>query len=103
MSSEVFQDSDGVIQLFRALAHPARATVVHRLTEGPADVTTLTELLGISPPLVSHHLRTLRQAHLVEGTREGRRTSYRLVDEHVAHIFLDAHHHTKEHSNDCHH
>ncbi len=103
MSNGVFHDTDGVITLFRALAHPARATMVHRLTQGPADVTELTELLDVSQPLASHHLRTLRDAHLVEGTKDGRRTVYRLIDEHVAHIFLDAHHHMKEHNNDCDH
>lgn len=103
MSDREHTAIDGVVRLFGALAHPARATIVHRLTEGPADVTTLTALLGVSQPLASHHLRTLRDAHLVEGTKEGRRTMYRLVDRHVAHIFLDAHHHMKEHSNDCEH
>lgn len=103
MDSVVHQDGDPVIRLFAALAHPMRASIVHRLISGPADVGALVELLRSSQPLVSHHLRILRDAHLVEGTRDGRRIEYQLVDEHVAHIFLDAYTHTKEHSHDCDH
>lgn len=103
MTSVLYQDEDALIRLFSALASPLRASIVHRLISGPTDVGTLVELLRSSQPLVSHHLRILRDAHLVEGVRVGRRTEYRLVDEHVAHIFLDAHTHTKEHSDDCNH
>lgn len=98
-----FTEDSGVVRLFQALAHHMRSSIVHRLTEGPCDVTELTEWLGISQPLVSHHLGILRKSHLVEGTRVGRHTEYRLVDDHVAHIFLDAHHHMKEHQHDCDH
>lgn len=103
MDSVVHQDNDPVIRLFAALAHPLRASIVHRLISGPADVGAFVELLQSSQPLVSHHLRILRDAHLVEGIRNGRRIEYQLVDEHVAHIFLDAYTHTKEHSHDCDH
>lgn len=103
MSEREYTETDGVVRLFGALAHPVRASIVHRLTDGAADVSTLTDLLGVSQPLVSHHLRTLREAHLIEGTKDGRRTMYRLVDTHVAHIYLDAHQHMKEHQHDCRH
>lgn len=96
-------DSSPVVQLFKALAHPMRASIIYRLTESPADVTELVGLLGVSQPLVSHHLRVLREAHLVEAVRDGRRNSYSLIDDHVASIFLDALGHMKEHDHDCHH
>lgn len=103
MQVVVHQEEDPVIRLFSALANPLRATIIHRLISGSADVSALVELLQTSQPLVSHHLRILRDAHLVEGIRVGRRVEYQLVDDHVAHIFLDAYTHTKEHSDDCHH
>ena len=93
-------DDSPVVQLFKALAHPMRASIIHRLTESPASVTELIELLGVSQPLVSHHLRVLREAHLVEAVRDGRRNSYSLIDDHVASIFLDALGHMKEHDHD---
>ncbi|VEG75326.1 Cadmium efflux system accessory protein [Actinomyces slackii] len=102
-SIEALTDDSPVVQLFKALAHPMRASIIHRLTESPADVSELVEMLGASQPLVSHHLRVLREAHLVEALKDGRRSSYSLIDDHVASIFLDALRHMKEHEHDCHH
>ncbi|WP_307683361.1 ArsR/SmtB family transcription factor [Trueperella bonasi] len=93
-----------VVELFKALAHPIRVQIVHRLTESPAHVGDIVEhLSGASQPLVSHHLRILRDAHLVEVNRDGRSNEYSLVDDHVASIFLDAWNHMKEHTDDCYH
>lgn len=94
---------DPVVRLFSALAHPIRAAVVDRLTSGEAAVGELADLTGASQPLVSHHLKVLREAHLVSMRRQGQRILYSLTDDHVASIFTDAHHHMKEHSHDCHH
>jgi len=46
--------------------------------------------------LASQHLRTLRTAGLVGVERVGRTSVYRLADQHVAHIFLDALQHSRE-------
>ena len=96
-------EESAVVQLFKALAHPMRASIVYRLISSPADVTELVAFLGVSQPLVSHHLRVLRNAHLVESVRDGKRQSYSLIDDHVASIFIDTLEHTKEHDHDCHH
>ena len=66
---------------FKALADPARISIVNRLA-GAGEVCTceLTEPLGLSQPTVSHHLRTLKEAGLVEvARRRGTWTHYRLV------------------------
>jgi DNA-binding transcriptional ArsR family regulator len=85
-----------VSEIFAALASPVRAAVVHRLTERGWSVTELADELGVSQPLMSQHLRVLRGARVVTATRTGRTTTYTLVDDHVAHVFLDAYTHTKE-------
>jgi DNA-binding transcriptional ArsR family regulator len=79
-----------VCHLFAALSSPARAATIHLLSQGEKTVGELHELLGISQPLLSQHLRSLREARLVIGRRDGRSIHYRLADEHVAHVFLDA-------------
>lgn len=38
----------------------------------------LSPALGMAPNLLSYHLRVLREAGLVEGTRRGRRVEYRV-------------------------
>lgn len=59
--------------MMKALAGVARLTIVYHLArQGEITVTTLTDLLGISQPLVSWHLRKLRRAGLIRTRRVGR-------------------------------
>jgi ArsR family transcriptional regulator len=61
--------------LFRALADPARVRIVNLLatTAGtPVCVCELLEPLGLSQPTVSHHLRKLLDAGLVDREQRGR-------------------------------
>jgi ArsR family transcriptional regulator len=62
---------------FRALADPARLTILSELHRGTSCVCELAPKLGMAPNLLSYHLRILREAGLVEGTRRGRRVEYR--------------------------
>ena len=94
---------DPVVRLFSALANPIRARIVNRLTDGEASVGELSEIVGVKQPLVSHHLKVLRSAHLVSARKDGQKAMDSLIDDHVASIFLDAFNHMKEHDHDCHH
>jgi len=70
---------------FKALADPTRVAIVNRLST--ADEVCVCELNGafdLSQPTISHHLRILREAGLVEATRRGTWAYYRLVPETVA-------------------
>jgi ArsR family transcriptional regulator len=59
--------------MMKALADMARLTIVYHLVQhGEITVTALTELLGLSQPLVSWHLRKLRRANLIATRRVGR-------------------------------
>ncbi len=59
--------------MMKALADVARLTIVYHLVrQDEVTVTALSELLHISQPLVSWHLRRLRRAGLIEMRRTGR-------------------------------
>ncbi len=58
----------------KALADVNRLRIVRRLAEGEASVADLIAHVGLSQPLVSHHLKRLRVAGLVETRRVGRET-----------------------------
>src|SRR5712692_1249388 len=59
--------------MMKALADMARLTIVYHLAhQEEITVTALTDLLGISQPLVSWHLRKLRRADLIQTRRVGR-------------------------------
>lgn len=83
-------DLDGAAELLRALANPHRVGIVLELGTGPRCVHELVDVLGISQPLASQHLKVLRAAGLVRTQRRGREVAYSLGDEHVSHIVHDA-------------
>jgi DNA-binding transcriptional ArsR family regulator len=70
---------------FYALKEVWRLRMLHALAEAEElTVSDLAERLGISQPLVSWHLRRLRQAKIVCVRREGRESYYSLDKEQVA-------------------
>jgi DNA-binding transcriptional ArsR family regulator len=91
-------DFEGGADLLRALGAPVRLALVHLLAADARCVHELVDALGITQPLVSQHLKTLRAAGLVVAERDGREMRYRLADEHVAHIAHDALTHAQESS-----
>jgi DNA-binding transcriptional ArsR family regulator len=82
--------------LLRALAAPVRIASVLELREHDRCVHELVETLGVAQPLISQHLRVLKAAGVVRGDRHGREVVYRLVDEHLSHIVVDAVAHVEE-------
>lgn len=84
-------------ELLRALAAPMRVAIVTELAGGGVRcVHQLVDALNAPQPLVSQHLRVLRMAGVVHGSRRGRETDYSLTDDHIAHIVADAVTHANE-------
>jgi DNA-binding transcriptional ArsR family regulator len=83
-------------ELLRALASPVRLGIVRELSGGGKRVHELVTALGVSQPLVSQHLRVLRASRIVTTRRQAREIEYTLIDDHVAHIVLDAIRHAQE-------
>ncbi|SDK71050.1 transcriptional regulator, ArsR family [Glycomyces sambucus] len=94
--TEAPADYESAGELLRALAAPLRIAIVMELAAGPKYVHQIVETLGVTQPLVSQHLRVLRGAGIVRGTRSGREISYSLIDDHIAHIVTDAVNHARE-------
>lgn len=82
--------------ILRALAAPVRIAIVLQLRESERCVHELVGALGVTQPLISQHLRVLKAAGVVRGERNGREVLYRLVDDHLAHIVVDAVAHAEE-------
>lgn len=66
-----------------ALADPKRILLLYALASKPHRVVDLMELLEVSQPTVSHHLKVLREQGLMIGRREGNETYYYLLDKRV--------------------
>lgn len=68
----------GPVPLLKVLAEPIRWRIVELLGAEELCVCHLVEELGVPQPLVSHHLRILRDAQLVETEKWRYWTYYRL-------------------------
>lgn len=76
-----------IADTFKALADPTRVSIVNRLASGEACcVCDLTDAFELSQPTISHHLRILREAGLVEAERRGTWGYYRLVPEAIEQV-----------------
>ena len=64
--------------VLHALAEPHRAALVRLLVDEQLAVKSLVARTGMTQPLVSHHLRVLREAQLVESTVCSGLTVYRM-------------------------
>jgi ArsR family transcriptional regulator len=73
-------EADLLAARFKALADPARVAIVNRLAAADeVCVCNLVAALDLAQPTVSHHLKVLREAGLVDSTRRGTWAYYRLV------------------------
>jgi ArsR family transcriptional regulator len=74
--------AEDLAAVFKALADPTRVAIVSRLASGETCcVCDLTDAFELAQPTVSHHLRILRDAGLVESERRGTFAYYWLVPE----------------------
>jgi DNA-binding transcriptional ArsR family regulator len=64
--------------IFEALADPTRRHILDRLRERPHMVGELVTQLKLSQPLISKHLRVLREAQLVNVRQDAQRRWYEL-------------------------
>src|SRR5438093_12785912 len=75
---------EGLSTRFKALADPTRLAIVNRLASRDAACVCEFNSLGLSQPTISHHLKVLREAGLIEvAYKRGTYFFYRLVPEAV--------------------
>jgi ArsR family transcriptional regulator len=82
-------EADDMAPVLAALGDPVRLRIISMLAAAPNGAACgcdLEEPLGLSQPTVSHHLKILREAGLVEGRREGRWVYYSVVPERLEEI-----------------
>ncbi|GIW95975.1 MAG: transcriptional regulator [Pirellulaceae bacterium] len=70
---------DACAAKLKILADPTRLAILRILVDGPKHVGEVNEVLALEPTLLSHHLRVLREAGLVEAQRDGKAVLYRIA------------------------
>ncbi len=77
-------DTDQITEALRAAGEPTRLRILSLLRRGDLAVGELVQVLGQSQPRLSHHLKTLSSAGLVERLPEGSWVFYRAQAHHWA-------------------
>lgn len=78
------EDAEQLARLLKAVADPARLqllSLIQAAPDGETCVCNLIEPLGLSQPTVSHHLKVLVDAGILERERRGTWAYFRLVPE----------------------
>ena len=83
-------------ELFKVFGDSTRIRILCALFEGELCVCDIATLLGMTLSAISHQLRILRSAKLVEARREGKTVFYTLADDHVRTILADGIEHINE-------
>src|SRR5690554_3239437 len=75
-----------VAECFKALAEPARLTILNALREGEMSVSELMERTELGQANLSKHLQVLHRLNFVDRRKDGLFVYYRLSDDDVFHL-----------------
>ena len=74
-------------ELLKVLAHPVRLCIVKGLLEnGGCNVTYMQNCLNAPQSTVSQHLQKLKNAGIIEGTRDGLMVNYKICNPRVSRL-----------------
>ncbi|MDC7234189.1 MAG: metalloregulator ArsR/SmtB family transcription factor [Spirochaetales bacterium] len=90
------EDLELMVQTFKIYGDPSRLRIINALIEDELCVHEIAELMEMSQPAVSHQLRQLKQARVVNSRRDGKHIFYSLKDEHVIQMFKTCREHIQE-------
>lgn len=98
MTLSILDEHSGahVAELFRAFSDTSRVRIMSALLDGEKNVSTLAELVGITESAVSHHMRGLRQTHIVTARRNGKEVYYSITDPHIVTLFKQGVEHIRD-------
>ena len=83
-------------ETFKVLGDASRVQIVWSLSKGELCVGDLADLLEMSQPAISHHLRNLRNMRLVKVRKDGRTAYYSLDDKHIEHLLKEGIEHVED-------
>lgn len=85
------EQSIEIVKMLKAMADENRLNILKQLQEGSCCACELLDSLKISQPTLSHHMKLLHDAKLVQAKKEGRWMHYELDQNHFDQLktFLD--------------
>ncbi|MGI9325506.1 MAG: ArsR/SmtB family transcription factor [Pseudomonadales bacterium] len=83
------EDIAQLADMFRLMGDASRLSIIVACLQEPISVGDIARQLGLSPSLVSHHLRLLRAARVLKAERRGKQIFYCACDEHIECVITD--------------
>lgn len=93
---EELLDVVGLSEIFKVLGDETRVKIMYLLINRELCVCDLAEILNLTLPAISHHLRLLKAFRLVKYRRDGKMVYYTLDDNHIVNMILQAQEHFAE-------
>lgn len=79
MQPQLHQINSLQAEFCAAIGDPNRVRIVYELANGPLNVKSLANTIGLSPSATSRHLKILRDKDLVSSDRQGHKVVYSLA------------------------
>lgn len=89
-------DVAGLSEIFKVLGDETRTRILYLLSLQEMCVCDIAEVMEMSLPAVSHHLRLLKLMRIVKYRREGKNVFYSLDDHHILGLIQLAKEHYEE-------
>lgn len=86
-------------ELFKVFGERSRIRILYALSESELCVFAISQLLEMEQSAVSHQLKVLKNARLVDSRRDGKTNVYFLADSHVRTIIDEGYEHITEERN----
>ncbi|MBN9392323.1 MAG: winged helix-turn-helix transcriptional regulator [Chloroflexi bacterium] len=86
----------GLSEIFKVLSDETRTEILYLLSLRELCVCDLAEVMEMSMPAVSHHLRLLKALRLVKYRKAGKQVYYTLADDHIVGLINRAQEHFEE-------
>lgn len=83
-------------ELFKIFGDSTRIRILFELFYGERNVSEIADALNMTQSAVSHQLKILRSAKLIQARRDGKQIYYSLADEHVNTIISVGREHIEE-------
>ncbi len=90
------EDIAQLADMFRLMGDASRLRIIVACLREPISVGDIAVKLGLSPSLVSHHLRLLRAARVLKAERRGKQMFYSACDAHIECVIDDMMAHVSE-------
>lgn len=93
---ESLLDVAGLSELFKVLGDETRTRIIYLLSQQELCVCDIADVMEMSLPAISHHLRLLKALRLVKYRRDGKQVYYSLDDDHIMGLIRLAQEHYEE-------